>query len=80
MRAESINGGLGSYRAAKCMVATSLCGGDCLQSTTAGFLFVCGGGAPGWQEAEQPASVETEIRVSADGRSDVDVIYNGPPR
>ena len=80
MRAESINGGLSQYRAAKCMYATSRGGAECLKSKTDGFLFVFGGGAPGWQEEGQPASVETEIRVSADGSSDIDVIYNGAPR
>ena len=80
MKAESLNGGVSRYRAAKCMYATDLGGGECLKSKTGGYLFLFGGGAPGWQENSQPASVETEIRVSADGSSDVEVIYNGSPR
>ena len=44
------------------------------------FLFVFDGGAPGWQEAGEPATVETEILVSGDGASVVDVVYNGSPR
>lgn len=80
MKAESLNGGLSRYRAAKCMYATSTGGGDCLKSETGGYLFLFGGGAPGWQESGEPASVETEIRVSPDGSSDIEVIYNGSPR
>lgn len=38
------------------------------------------GGSPGWQEAGGPSTVETEILVSKDGISVVDVIYNGAPR
>ena len=80
MKAESLNGGLSRYRAAKCMYATGLGGGECLKSETGGYLFLFGGGAPGWQESGEPASVETEIRVSPDGSSDIEVIYNGSPR
>ena len=80
MKAESLNGGLSRYRAAKCMYATGLGEGECLKSKTGGYLFLFGGGAPGWQESGEPASVETEIRVSADGSSDLVVIYNGSPR
>lgn len=80
MKAESLNGGLSRYRAAKCMYATGQGGGACLKSTTGGYLFLFGGGSPGWQENGQPASVETEILVSPDGSSDIEVIYNGSPR
>ena len=80
MKAESINGGLSNYRAAKCMYATGQGGGECLKNGSDGFLFVFDGGAPGWQEAGEPATVETEILVSGDGASVVDVVYNGSPR
>jgi hypothetical protein len=79
-RAESINGGLNNYRAAKCMYATGKGGAECLKSDSDGFLFVFDGGSPGWQEAGGPSTVETEILVSKDGISVVDVIYNGAPR
>ena len=45
-----------------------------------GFLFVFEGGSPGWQEAGGQPTVETEILVSQDGASVVDVVYNGSPR
>ena len=80
MRAETINGGLSNYRAAKCMYATGDGGGPCLKGTSEGFLFVFEGGAPGWQESGQPASVETEILISSDGRTVLSEIYNGEPR
>ena len=38
------------------------------------------GGSPGWQEAGRPPTVETEILVSEDGDSIIDVVYNGSPR
>ena len=38
------------------------------------------GGLPGWQEAGGQPTVETEILVSRDGASVVDVVYNGSPR
>ena len=38
------------------------------------------GGAPGWQEAGEPASVETELKISPDGRQVEAEIYNGSPR
>ena len=50
MKAESINGGLSNYRAAKCMYATGQGGGECLKNGSDDFLFVFDGGAPGWQE------------------------------
>ena len=80
MRAEAVNGGLSNYRAAKCMYATGQGGGDCLRSDSDGLVFVFGGSAPGWQEAGESPTVETEIQVSADGASIVDLTYNGAPR
>ena len=79
MRAESLNGGLGVYRAQACMHTEN--GGPCLLSSSPnGLLFRFLGGPPGWQEQNQPASVESEILVSADGRQVLSVIYNGKPR
>ena len=82
MRAESINGGLSNYRAAKCMYATGAGGGDCLKSDSDSdsFVFVFPGGSPGWQETGVAPTVETEIRVSADGKEILEVTYNGSPR
>ena len=80
MQAESINGGLNNYRASKCMDATGKGGGNCMKNASDGFLFVFDGGSPGSQEAGGQPSVETEILVSRDRASVVDVVYNGSPR
>ena len=80
MKAESINGGLSVYRAEKCMYFTSKKGGKCLKSQDGGFTFLFLGGEPGWQELGVSPTVETEIRVSADGQSEIEVIYNASPR
>ena len=80
MRAETMNGGLSRYRAARCMYRTSSGGGDCLVGTDDGYTFRFDGGAPGWQEAGEPASVETELKISPDGREVEAEIYNGSPR
>jgi hypothetical protein len=79
MRAESINGGLIVYRAQRCMFEDN--GGPCLISRDAnGLLFRFLGGPPGWQEQNQPATLETEILISPDGRQVLNVVYNGKPR
>jgi len=79
MRAESINGGLIVYRPQRCMFEDN--GGPCLISRDAyGLLFRFLGGPPGWQEQNQPATVETEILISPDGRQVLNVVYNGKPR
>ena len=80
MRAEKINGGLSQYRAASCMYNTSAGGGECLVNSADGFTFMIPGGEPGWQEAGQSPTVETEIRISPDGREVLSEIYNGLPR
>ena len=80
MRAEAINGGLSRYRAARCMYRTSTGGADCIVSTDDGYTFRFPGGAPGWQEAGAPPSVETELKISPDGRQVEAEVYNGPPR
>ena len=79
MRAESINGGLIVYRAQRCMFEDN--GGPCLISQSAnGLLFRFLGGPPGWQEQNQPPTLETEILISPDGRQVLQVVYNGKPR
>lgn len=80
MRAESLNGGLGSYRAAGCMYETGA--PSCLASQSAeGLLFSFQGGSPGWEQKIPPQpSVETRVLVSRDGDRILDVPYNGPLR
>jgi hypothetical protein len=63
------------------MFNTDAAGGECLiQRDGQGFLFRFKGGDPGWQQLGLPATRETELEVSPDGRSVVRVIYNGVPR
>ncbi|PWL23057.1 MAG: hypothetical protein DCO99_03485 [Synechococcus sp. XM-24] len=75
------NGGLSVYRPAACMFNTGDGGGSCLtQNNSQGFRFKFLGGAPGWQQLGTPATTETEIQISSDGRTVSNVIYNGSPR
>ncbi|MCP9889342.1 hypothetical protein KBY96_15605 [Cyanobium sp. ATX 6A2] len=75
------NGGLSLYRPAQCMFQTADAGNECLLSMDEdGFVFRFLGGIPGWEQFQMPASVETEVRISADGRTVEEVLYNGPPR
>ncbi len=75
------NGGLSVYVPAKCMFETGTGGGSCLvQNNNQGYFFRFLGGAPGWQQTGQRATTLTEIQVSTDGRSVVNVSYNGAPR
>lgn len=79
MRAEKLNGGLTVYRPAGCMYQRG--GGDCLVSSSSeGYVFRFLGGGPGWQQLQHKPAFETEIRISADGREVLEVIYNGAPR
>ena len=80
MRAESLNGGLGSYRAAACMYETGAT--SCLISRSdEGFLFGFRGGPPGWEQETPPdPTLETEVLVSRDGDRILAVPYNGPIR
>lgn len=79
MQAERLNGGLGVYRTQSCMHSNR--GADCLiRRDGQGYLFRFLGGPPGWQQLGLPATVETEILISADGTRVERVIYNGPPR
>jgi len=78
--AVKLNGGLTLYHPAKCMFDTSLGGGNCLiRRDDQGFRFRFLGGAPGWQQLGLPATWDTEILVSADGRQVVQVVFNQPP-
>ena len=80
MRAESLNGGLGQYRAASCMYETG--SGSCLESiSNQGFQFLFQGGAPGWQQQTPPnPTIETSVLVSRDGDRILEVSYNGTIR
>jgi hypothetical protein len=74
------NGGLGLYRPDKCMFETASAGNKCLISSTSdGYLFRFLGGSPGWQQLNLAPSVETEIRISSDGRTVLGIDYNGAP-
>lgn len=79
--AVNANGGLSVYVPAACMFNTGEGGGGCLvQNNDQGFEFRFLGGAPGWQEQGSPATRETDIQISPDGRTVVNVYYNGNPR
>ena len=80
MRAESLNGGLGSYRAAACMYETGAT--SCLISKSEqGFLFGFRGGPPGWEQQSPPnPTLETRVIISPDGDRILAVPYNGPIR
>jgi hypothetical protein len=74
-----LNGGLSQYMPAACMFSTGGSGGSCLLGSTAqGFLFRFNGGAPGWQQLGKPPTTTSEILISPDGRTVVQLIYNGP--
>ena len=78
MQAELINGGLSKYSPADCMHQGG--GGNCMVSNTAeGYRFQFLGGSPGWFTRREPATLETEIIVSPDGKI-LRVEYNGPVR
>lgn len=73
-----LNGGLGLYRPATCMYA-GVSNNPCLISRDdEAFVFRFAGGAPGWEQFELPPALETEVRVSRDGRRVLEVVYNGP--
>lgn len=79
--AVNANGGLSVYVPASCMFETANGGGPCLiNNTPQGFVFRFAGGTPGWQVEGRPPSLETQIQISPDGRSVVNVPYNGAPR
>lgn len=88
------NGGLSQYRPAQCMFQTANPNNPCLINTPDNndnardnrnnnsntYVFRFQGGAPGWQQQNQRPTVETEITISADGRSVQQINYNGAPR
>lgn len=85
------NGGLSRYRPAQCMFQTANTANPCLinapddnnngnGNNNNTYVFRFQGGAPGWQQQNQRPTVESEITVSADGRSVLQVNYNGSPR
>ena len=79
MEAERLNGGLTKYFAGQCMHQRG--GASCLiQANEKGFLFRFPGGDPGWETNRRAATVESEILISADGRTIEKVEYNGVPR
>jgi hypothetical protein len=79
--AVKLNGGLNVYRPAACMFTTDISGGSCLvQTNSDGYLYRFLGGAPGWQQLGLPATTETELLISPDGRNVVNLLYNGTPR
>jgi hypothetical protein len=75
-----LNGGLTIYRPAGCMYAGISDNPCLLKREERGFVFRFQGGPPGWEQLQLPATAETEILVSRDGRAVLEVIYNGPPR
>ncbi len=78
MQAEVINGGGSKYSPANCMHQGG--GGTCMISNTAdGFRFRFLGGATGWAARRDPATIETVVFVSPDGKL-AKVEYNGPVR
>ena len=79
MEAERLNGGLTKYFAGQCMHQRG--GANCLiQANEKGFLFRFPGGTPGWEANHRAATVESQILISADGRTIEKVEYNGVPR
>lgn len=78
MQAVVINGGASQYSPANCMHQGG--GGSCLVSNTPmGFRFRFLGGAAGWAARREPATIETVVFVSPDGKLSR-VEYNGPVR
>jgi hypothetical protein len=45
-----------------------------------GYVFRFLGGPPGWQQTNQQPTVQTQIRISTDGRTVQQLIYNGAPQ
>jgi hypothetical protein len=45
-----------------------------------GFVFRFLGGPPGWQQLNLQPTLQTQIRISSDGRTVLQTIYNGPPQ
>ena len=80
--AIQVNGGPAVYQPARCMDAPAASRDNpCLISEDGdGYRFRFEGGSPQWEQNGQSPTLETEILISTDGRSVVEVIYNGEPR
>ncbi|MEB3172277.1 MAG: hypothetical protein VKL97_00260 [Cyanobacteriota bacterium] len=79
--AINLNGGLGVYNPAKCMFETTKLTNPCLISNDQnGYVFRFLGGVPGWQVENIPPTLQTELRISTDGRTVLQTIYNGAPQ
>lgn len=79
--AVAANGGLGAYNPANCMFETTKLTNPCLISNDAnGYVFRFLGGPAGWQAENLSPTLQTEIRISTDGRTVEQMIYNGPPQ
>ena len=79
--AINLNGGLGAYNPAKCMFETTKLTNPCLISNDAnGYVFRFLGGVPGWQEQNIAPTLQTEMRISTDGRTVLQTLYNGAPQ
>ena len=79
--AIKLNGGLRVYRPAQCMFEPASESNPCLIANDGdGFTFRFLGGGPGWQVLNKAPSHETEIRITPDGRTVSQVIYNSYPR
>ncbi|MFM7635806.1 MAG: hypothetical protein ACKO7Z_09575 [Cyanobacteriota bacterium] len=75
--AIKLNGGLGVYRPAKCMFEPASESNPCLIANDSdGFTFRFLGGGPGWQVLNKDPSIETEIRITPDGRTVNQVVFN----
>jgi len=73
--AISLNGGLSRYAPDACMFTSNASG--CLKRfNSRGFLFEFQGGRPGWQILGYSPTRITEILISTDGKSVVEVISN----
>lgn len=78
--AAKLNGGLSAYRPALCMFQGASNNPCLVDRSEAGFTFRFLGGSPGWEQLQLPATVETELVISPDGRTVVQILYNGFPR
>lgn len=79
--AVNLNGGLSVYRPANCMFTTSAASNPCLvRNDQNGFVYRFLGGPPGWEQLNIPPTLETELQISPDGRSVVQILHNGAPR
>jgi hypothetical protein len=55
-------------------------GNPCLSRENGDFLFNIPGGPPGWEQIGEAPSIQTILKIAADGRSVLNELYNGPPQ